>query len=137
MEVAGDITNVSLDEHQIGYELRLLAKAIEQLKARQDAMEGLAVARIQGGKPIPGYEQRRALSNRQWSHASIDETLAFGQLAGVDLATERKACSPAQAEARGVPRNMIDLFTERTQGAAKLVRVDPNKATEVFNNGRK
>lgn len=136
MDVAGEATAVEIDERQIGYELVMLGAAKEKLRARLDSMEALASSRIKAGKVIPGYEERRAKSNRQWTHSGAATTIAFGRLAGVDLETERKAVSPRQAEARGVPRKLIDLYTEQHDGAAKLVCVDPTEAREVFRNGR-
>ncbi|MEE9393722.1 MAG: DUF2800 domain-containing protein [Planctomycetota bacterium] len=135
MDASATATTVEIDERQIAWELQLLRRAKEQLTAREDALEGLAIARIRAGSPVPGYAERRSLSNRSWTHGSPEETIAFGLLSGVDLATPAKPVTPQQAEVRGVPREMIDLFTERREGAAKLVCIDPDEARKVFRNG--
>jgi len=137
MDASQRAVPIDLDERQIAFELEMIKRATSQLKARYDALEGLAIARIESGQPVPGYEFRRGLSNRSWTHVTNEETLAFGMLSGVDLSEPAKVCSPAKAESRGVPRKLIDLFTERRESAAKLVVVDPNEAREVFHNGRK
>ena len=113
-----------------------LAHALEQndraksmLSARQDALEGLAISRITEGEAIPGYEQKRGRSNRRWTNgAGIVNT---GKLFDVDL-TIKKPVSPNEAEARGLPRQVVDMFTERVATAAKLVRSSRNESREIF-----
>ena len=122
--------DVRASEAEIAHELELLDRAKDLVRARLDAMEALAIARIQGGKPIPGYGYGKGLANRSWT-ASDPQIVAMGAMWGVDV-EQRKPCTPNQAEGRGLPRNIIDQFTERAELGARLTRTDRNAAREIF-----
>jgi len=130
MDTAGAAIDVEMDEPQIAYELEMMDRAEALAKARRVGLEALAVSRIQTGHPVPGYGYRSTLGNRQWAMPTA-EVLAFGQLMGADLA-ETKPASPAQATVRGIPKDTVDMFTTRRDGAPKLVRLDPAEAREAF-----
>lgn len=133
LDVGSAGVSVELTEPEIAHEIEMLDRAEDLVRARLDALEALGSARIQGGRPIPGFENRRGLSNRSWTLPPA-QMLAMGELWGVDL-DEPRALSPNKAEGRGMPRSIIDLFTKRVPTAAKLVRVDRNVAREIFQNG--
>ena len=130
MDTGSAGVSVALTEPELAHEIGLLDRAKVLVRARLDALEALAVARIQAGRPVPGYENRRGLANRSWT-LPAPHMLAMGELWGLDLA-EHKPLSPNQAEGRGMPRSVIDLFTERAETAAKLVRTDRAAAREIF-----
>ncbi len=122
--------DVELSEPELAHEIELLDRAKDLVRARLDALEALAIARIQAGKPVPGYSYRKTQGNRSWTLPPA-QIVAVGNLFEVDV-EERKPLSPNQAEGRGLPRQMIDFYTERKELAAKLTRVDRNAAREVF-----
>jgi Protein of unknown function (DUF2800) len=128
--LALDAINVEIGEDELAYELEMMRQASDAIKARLDALQSLGTARIQAGHPVPGYAIETGLSNREWT-MTPEQVIGFGRLHGVDLA-ETKPTSPNQAEGRGVPRHVIDLFTTRRETAPKLVRKRPNEAREVF-----
>ena len=122
--------DVEMNEAQLAHEIELLDRAKDLVRARLDALEALAIARIQAGAPVPGYAFRKSKGNRSWT-LPPDQIVAMATLFDVDI-EERRPVSPNQAEGRGMPRAAIDRFTERRELGAKLARVSPNTAREIF-----
>ncbi len=119
-----------LTEAEIAHQIYLLDRASDIVKARLNAMESLAVARITEGNVVPGYEQKKGLKNRDWT-VPPEQAIEIGRMYGVDI-EDSKPATPKQAEGRGLPREVIDLFTFRAETAPKLVRKDRAKAREIF-----
>ena len=128
---AGNGVSVDLNEQQIAYELEEMGRAKELIRSRMDALEGLAIARIQAGKPIPGYGYGTSMGHRTWTIPD-EEVFEMGKLCGVDL-VETKAVSPNQAETvRKLPRPIIDRFTTKKTLPAKLTRRKHNESKGIF-----
>ena len=123
--------NVEQTEFELAHEIEQLDRATDLVRARLDALEALAIARIQSGKPVPGYAHKKSLGNRSWT-LSPRSIVELGGMFGVDVETERKPLTPNKAEGRGLPREVIDKFTQRFEIAAKLTRINRNAAREVF-----
>jgi hypothetical protein len=119
-----------LTDQALSHEIELLDRAADAVEARRDALEGIAIARSKAGRVLPGFSYEQGLSNRSWTLPKA-QTLAMGQLCGVDL-SDSKPVSPNQAQGRGVPRGIIDRFTERQPTRARLVRTDRNAARKAI-----
>ena len=129
-DIGSAAIGAELSETEIAHELELLDRGKELVRARLDALEALAIARIQTGHPVPGFAHKKSLGNRTWTMPAR-QVIEMGGMFDVDI-EERKPLSPNQAEGRGLPREVIDKFTTRYELAAKLTRVDRNTAREIF-----
>ena len=120
-KTAGEPIEVDQTDEALGTELDALALGAELIRARRDALEGEAVARIMRGGVIPGYTYGPGRANRAWT-VPPEQVAAIGSLLGVEL-TETKTVSPAKAERSGVPVEVVARFTERVGTSPKLRKV--------------
>ena len=130
LEETGKAVVVEMSEAQIAVDLEAMHRATSQIKARLMALEALAIARIQGGQPIPGFAYQPSQGNRRWTLPD-KQIIAAAKLFGIDIETVT-AASPNQAEGRKLPRNIIDLYTERPTNAPKLKKINLQNAKEAF-----
>ena len=56
----------------------------------------------------------------------------MGELLGVELKEDPKLISPAKAEKKGMPKDLVSACVERVPLAFKLVQDNNNKAKEIF-----
>jgi len=89
-------------------------------------------SRVDAGLIVPGFEIRTGKGDRRWS-ISPQQVKEIGGMFGKEL-TETKPCTPKQAEVRGVPKEVVAGQVYRPDTAAKLKRIDPNKARNAFND---
>lgn len=116
----------------------VLISQIEVLQAAKDvvkdgvqAIEELLTHRIKHGDVINGYGLETSYSNRRWKKGLTGDALSIAS--GTDL---RKAdlVTPAEAERRGVSKEVVASLTERVPTGSKLKRIDPDKiAAKHFN----
>jgi len=120
-------------DEQLADELRLLDALEAGLKSRKASLGAVGVSRVNSGSVLHGWGVQRNPGKRVFKK---DADLAgIGSLLNVKL-TEEKPITPAEAERRGVPPDLIKTMVNQPIGAAKLVPCDlQSKAKEVFNNG--
>ena len=115
---------------ELGRELTILRRAAEAIKLRLDAAESHGLDLINKGGMIPGWSVERALGRRQWRDEK--DVPLIEALSGVTM-TEQKSISPAQAEKRGVPKELVGVYAISRETGRKLVPRDGSmKAKEVF-----
>ncbi len=119
---AGNSVPINLTPAEIVYELEQFERAGNMLRARLDAIKGLAVQRIAEGVKIPGYFMERGLSNREWRDEST--ATGLGRLFGVDM-EDRKVIGPKQAEVRGIPPLAVNALTVRHERPPQLKKGTP------------
>ena len=116
-----------MTDAEVAHDLELMDRATKVMRARLDALEALAIARIQGGATIPGFDRTKSFGNRTF----IRDMKSVGTLFGLDL-EKRVTMSPTEAEGVGLPRQVIDMFTTRRENPPKLKQVQRNESREVF-----
>lgn len=122
-----------LDAAQVAWEYETLNGAEGIIKARRDALEELMTFRIKSGQVIPGYALKQRQGQRRWMTGLSGAALSAA--AGVDL-TKDGLVTPAEAERRGVGKEVITALTERPNIGVKLERVDADAmARRVFGDG--
>lgn len=110
---------------QLSHELDQLARAENMLKARKQALEASAKHRIATGEMVPNYALETGLGNRRWqSNITADFVKA---MTGVDVVAKQTLITPAEAERRGISKDLVKALTERPSTGIKLVREDANK----------
>jgi hypothetical protein len=122
-----------LEGQTLAQEMDMLERAAALIKSRLDAMKSLAEYRIRQGGVVPNYALERGVGNRAW--LSDYDAASLSAMFGVDL-RDKKAVSPAEAERRGVPKELVTLVTERPKLGLKLKRIDAAAVAErAFGKG--
>ena len=125
-----------MDAASLAAELELMERAMQSVKLRKEAIESLALDRIEGGELIPGYAKQASYGKRRYNKDVTDETLkAFGEAVKVDF-FEHKPITPAEAERRNIEEDVIKMITHIPITGAKLSKCAPHTALERMNNAR-
>lgn len=135
LDVSQQATASELPPEALGVELRLVEDAIERLKSRKTGLEEQALGAIRSGGKVPGYAAEATSKREAWKTETA-EVLALGAALGVDLLKKPEPLTPNQARKSlakvGVDGSVIDAYSERPRGAAKLSRTKENAARLAF-----
>lgn len=133
VDVSKKAFDAVMSDYDLGLMLDTIDRASDAIKQAKEAYEDLAVARCKKGAIVPNYQVVQRLSNTTWSkNVTADDVFA---VTGVDI-TEKKICTPKQAEKKGVSKEVLELFTQRNVTGDKLVRVKSEKIAEkLFGKG--
>jgi hypothetical protein len=118
-----------------GMVLRQVRTAMKRLEAIESGLAQQAEHILRNGGRVAGYHLESKPSARSWK-VSADEVLALGDLMGVTLGKPVDVITPTQAIKAGIPETVIDVYSERKNGAAKLVE-DGVRLVAVFGKGGK
>ena len=130
IDVADAAHREDMTGEALSAELDLLTRAHHVLKDRLEAIRELAHYRIKTGKIVPNYSSERTFSNRKWLDGLDAKTLHM--MTGVDLSDVRTV-TPAEAERRGVSKQVVNSLTDRVPTGVQLVRIDiDKKARKMF-----
>jgi len=102
-----------------GQELNVLTEYTKLIGIRLSALREVAISDIESGKTVPGWCAEATLSDRFWLNEP-DEIIEMGKELGVDLQAPITAVSPAQAESKGIPKDLISGLTGRKNTGFKL-----------------
>ena len=122
----------NLNATQVGNELRWLHRAQEVLKARIAGLESEATAMIRRGDPLPHYTLESTQGRQCWTH-DAETVVAIGELYGVDIRKPIDVKTPTQAIKAGLPRAVVSQYSERPNGALKLIPT-ATLTKKVFSN---
>lgn len=122
VEVVHEFVQDSIDEKELAFQLDLITRVKEVMKIKEDSLRSLAIARIGGGKVIPGYVTEQNFGHRKWNNKIDPKTIEI--LTGKNIMKAPEMLSPAQAELAGVPKEFVASFVERPPLGQKLVKKD-------------
>lgn len=108
----------------------IFRRASAHITAMIIAYEEQLKAAARSGKSIPGYRAEQKMGRKEWN-TDYEKILQLGEMFGVDL-RQRKAVTPTQAEASGIPGDVLQSYSERHPRAVALVPDDGRKARKVF-----
>jgi hypothetical protein len=131
MDMAGEATLFEPTLHHIGGELAQLVQARKMIDARVSGLEEQALQALASGKRVPGWQIDFVKPRERWAQP-VDDVIAMGQLFGKDLAKPAEAVTPAQARSAGIDKVIIEQYSYRPPGEAKLVPLNPNDARKEF-----
>lgn len=118
----------------VGLELKMLKQAQKQLEARVTGLEAQAERAIRGGAHVPYFGIGHGDGRTVWG-VTAPEVLALGEMLGASFA-KPDTITPLQAIAVlkkiGVPANVIEAYSRRLSGPARLVEIEDNAAARVF-----
>ena len=105
-----------------------LERAKKTIETALKAYEDLAMHRISQGKLISGYGLERGLSNRHWNKDVTPEFIKL--LTGREDLTKVELVTPTQAIKKGLPEDVVNSLSARSETGLKLCKVDVNKKAE-------
>lgn len=117
----------------IGRHWQLLKRAKETICNQFDALETFALQSIKNGVIIPELDIQPCKGNTSWRNDN-NIVFAMGDLMGIDLRQLKKPCTPLQAINKGIPKEIVKIFSKHTSGKLKLVKHDSRKAMEIMKN---
>lgn len=120
----------SLPKDVLTHELETLRMAVGMIENRRDALDELISHRIKGGEVFTGYALERRYGKRKWKAGLTGKALSLA--AGVDLVKDG-IVTPAEAERRGVNKDVVATLVDRPLLDPKLKRIDADaKARAAF-----
>lgn len=127
----------SLSDEGLAYEMKTIANAERQLKARRDALEADAEHRVRAGGILPGWRMEQRYGHNKWNDLSL--IASMGPMIGVDLMKAPEPLTPAKAIERlrqnKVDPIVIDGLYSKSPTSLKMVQDDGSKARQVFSKG--
>jgi len=118
------------DNKHLSLVLENLERAKTAIDIRKNALETRAIELIKEGEVVPGYESAPTFSRRTWVKPN-DEMKAFGNLLNVDL-TKEVIISPAEAEKKGIKKDVVKKLTATEKTGFKLKRDNNSIARMIF-----
>lgn len=124
---------IDLTPEDSAIELRYLRRAQTLLESRLEALEAQALEQIRGGTVVPGFGIGYGRGSLAWNKSDA-EVIALGDVLGVDLRKAEAPITPTQAKKLNVDEAVINSYSEKRQGSARLVTDDKTIAGRVFSN---
>lgn len=110
----------------VGRELDILTRALEAIKYRKKSLETLGTEMTRDKKIVTGWGLETTYGHTKWNKP-ISAVVAMGELCGLSLGKEA-AKTPKQAITAGVPKEIVDAFSETPTTGVKLVREETQLA---------
>lgn len=119
-----------LPKHVLAYELETLRFAGTFIENRRDALEELMTYRIKQGEVFDGWALEPRHGQRRFKPGLTGKGLSLAL--GVDLVKDGLV-TPAEAQRRGLPVEVLDKLVDRPLLPSKLKQIDADaKARSVF-----
>jgi hypothetical protein len=128
-EAASDPIPLDATPSELGLRLSLITRAVEQLNYVKSGLEAQIEALTKSGKVVPGWALKPTPGRENWT-VSVEEVLAVGETAGVDL-TKPAVLTPNQARKAGLSDEVISAISKRSNGL-KLVQQDETLVQSIF-----
>jgi len=132
IESSGVSVPLDMSPAVMGMLLRQVRDGIKRLEAIETGLEQQALAAIRSGRRVTGWHAEAGAGRERW-RVSYDEVLALGAAMGVEVA-KPALITPKQAVKAGLPREVVDCYTETPAGEVKLV-ADDGRLACVFGKG--
>ena len=130
IDVAG--IPVGHDILNFDYELDILARAKEIINQRYDALEEHVTELIKNGTIVPGRCIKPTPGRGSTWLKSVEEIVTLGKIFNIDLAKPLAPITPTQAIKAGIPKEMVEGYSERKPSGLKLVKDDQRKVKELL-----
>jgi len=132
IESSGVSVPLDMPPDVMGMLLRQVRDGIKRLEAIETGLEQQALAAIRSGRRVSGWHAESGAGRERW-RVSYDEVLALGAAMGIEVA-KPALITPKQAVKAGLPREVVDCYTETPAGEVKLV-ADDGRLACVFGKG--
>lgn len=123
---------LGMDNMAIGLEAKVLAEAMQRVKARLEILEVKALEAISRGESVPWHKMEFSQTRTLWDKTKQAEAAGLVAMFGVDVQLGVALPTPAQCIKQGVDETVIKPYTTKAPGAKKLVRLNDASAAKVF-----
>ena len=134
MDVSLSAIPLELTAEPLGYELTLLQRAAQFLKARISGLEVEAFARLGKGENVPGFKIGYSKPREKWAK-STKETLDTLAPFGIDI-SETVLVTPKQAIDAGLPAEVVRSLSTTPSGEKKLEPFTAKDARKMFSGSK-
>jgi len=131
MDLATRREPADLPLDKLAAEARLLQIGFDRLEARLTGIKEVMAAHVAKGYAVPYWGMTRSNGTEKWTRP-ISEVLFLGEMAGVDLAKKPDAITPNQARKAGIPADVVNAYSQRIPGAAKLSLISEKQTRKDF-----
>lgn len=114
-------------------EITYLREASTLVEERLTAIELVSMEGFNNGIITPGYGIGYTPGKLEWN-VPDNEVIDMGDLLNVDLRKQEAAITPAQAKKLKIDETVINQYSQKRNGKAKLVTDDKTVAGRVFSN---
>lgn len=129
-EVSAAPLPVELPPEALGLQLKIINRAVAQLKGLQTGYQEQIKALLKTGSPIPGWDTEPSFGRKAWAKP-ITEVVAMGDMMGHDLRKDG-ALTPNQAGKLGIDPSIITAYSSIPNSGQKLVETDGMEAGRIF-----
>ena len=122
-----------LTPEQMGLQLKIIKRAIDQLSYIESGYEEQIKNLVARGERVPGWCVETACGRLTWSKPTA-EVLALGDMMGKNLRKSLQPITPAQAISKGMDESLISSYATKPKRGLKIVPDTNlhNKAKQVF-----
>lgn len=115
-----------LPPDELGKELSILLNAKELLDARITGLEQQALQLIADGKTVRGFVAEQTIGREKWV-GDINEIISLADTLNIDIKKPVELITPKQAVNAGLPREIVNRYSETPRGMLKLKKLDAAK----------
>lgn len=121
-----------MDPRSIGVEAKVLAEAMDFVKARLSALDAQALALLGRGEAVPFHSLGWTQPRVAWEKDRQAEAASIVAMFGVDVQPGVALPTPSQCIKQGVDGSVITPYTRRNEPSRKLLRVDDTTASKIL-----
>ena len=121
-----------MDPRSIGVEAKVLAEAMDFVKARLSALDAQALALLGRGEAVPFHALGWTQPRLSWEKDRQAEAAGIVAMFGVDVQPGVALPTPSQCIKQGVDGSVITPYTRRNEPSRKLLRVDDTAASKIL-----
>lgn len=130
-EVVSQPIPMEMSNAAMGVQYSLLKRAEAHIKSLLAGFEAQLMSKLTHGEIVEGWELKDSFGKRKWNLP--DEDIIFtGDAMEIDLRTPVNAISPAQAEKKGVPKDVVAMFAHSPKTGVALVKSDMTAVMRKF-----
>jgi hypothetical protein len=124
--------SAGMDARAIGLEAKVLAEAMDFVKARLSALDEQALALLGRGEAVPFHSLGWTQPRLAWDKDRQAEAAGIVAMFGVDVQPGVALPTPSQCIKQGVDGSVITPYTRRNEPSRKLLRVDDTSASKIL-----
>lgn len=115
----------------MGMVLAQVRDSIDRLNSIESGLEQQVLSALRAGARVPGWHIETGAGRERW-RVPYDEVVALGDMMGIEV-RKPELITPKQSVKAGLPRDLVDSYTEIPSGKAKIVR-DDDRLAQVFSS---
>lgn len=124
--------SAGMDAAAIGVEAKVLAEAMDFVKARLSALDAQALALLGRGERVPFHSLGWTKPRTAWDKDRQAEAAGLVAMFGVDVQPGVALPTPGQCIKQGVDGSVIAPYTSIPSPSQKLVRADDSTASKIL-----